>query len=109
MKVKKTDKTISGYDVFCGCIEGRAHIFFLHDELEPIPAPVQDDVVEVLTELLRLYDLRNMLAGRIKMGVDTEYEQQGALVKYGREKKAAWEAARKALAAAGIELRKVGE
>ena len=52
---------------------------------------------EVITELLRLYDLRNDLAAKRKSGEQKESEQVGALIRYGREKKLAWDEARAAL------------
>lgn len=59
------------------------------------PAP---NCREVLTELLRLYDWRNQLAKDVKEGRATEQKQRRDLLRYGREKKAAWGAARLALA-----------
>lgn len=51
----------------------------------------------VLTELLRLYDWRNEL-GRIERDFNHDKKKMTtALNQYGREKKAAWEAARRVL------------
>lgn len=52
---------------------------------------------ETLAELLRLYDLRQDLAAREKAGTIDAKELKKALVRYGREKKAAWDAARRHL------------
>ena len=51
----------------------------------------------ILTELLRLYDLRNALAVAIKDGTATEADQRGELLLYGAQKKAAWETSRAVL------------
>lgn len=52
---------------------------------------------EVLRELLRLYDWRLALA-EIERDVDhNRKEMKRCLQKYGREKKAAWEQARKVI------------
>lgn len=52
---------------------------------------------DVLVELLRLYDLRIELAKHEEQGTMSFKEMKKALVRYGNEKKHAWEAARVAL------------
>lgn len=51
----------------------------------------------LLTELLRLYDWRKELAAKMANGEQTEKEQKSDLVKYGREKAAAWDVVREFL------------
>lgn len=56
-----------------------------------------ETVRSVLTELLRLYDWRNEL-GRVERDFNHDKKKMTtALNQYGREKKAAWEAARRVL------------
>jgi hypothetical protein len=67
--------------------------------MNEIPTP--DTPTAVLSELLRLYDWRFVLAARENADdQDPGYtkETKRKLAQYGREKKAAWDRARKVLA-----------
>jgi YgiT-type zinc finger domain-containing protein len=67
---------------------------------EPAAANNSVPLLKALTELLRLYDWRNQLGRDVEEGRATVESQKQDLIRYGREKKAAWDCARKAIAAA---------
>ena len=64
------------------------------------------ELTAVLAELVRLYDWRNELAAQMK--ADPSLDQKSGLLKYGREKKAAWVASRPVLYRAEEFIKKAG-